>query len=89
MENLMIQYAPHVSAVDFAPFLESEDCGIKISRLIEGAKGNEIIHKNVNRNECRDYVEKMAMEYAGKFLKEWNGWTWRWYVDEFMKRVGL
>lgn len=89
MENLKIQYAPHLPMIDFTPFVESEEWGIKVQRMIDGAKGNTIIHKHVTAEECREYLEKFAMSYVGKFLRNWNGWTWRWYVDEFMKRVGL
>lgn len=89
MKNLKIQYAPHVPEIDFSSFVEGESFGVKTQRLIKAAKGELIFHKHVSRMECAEAVEKAAMEYVGPFLRNWNGWTWRWYVDEFMKRVGI
>lgn len=87
--NLKIQYAPYVPEIDFTPFIESEDCGIKVSRLIDGAKGKVIIHKSISARECYDVLWDAAMMYVGKFLRNWNGWTWAWYVEEFFKRLQL
>lgn len=90
MENLKIQYAPYVPEVDFAEFVESKVGQIKVSDIIEGAKGNICIHPALSKADYKECVGKMAMEFVGKFLaNKWNGWTWRWYVDEFMKRVGI
>lgn len=89
MENLKIQYAPHVPMVDFAPFLNSNELGLPISRIIEGAKGNIVINKSCSKMDCYEAVFSEAMKYVGKFLRNWNGWTWRWYVEEFMRRVGI
>lgn len=88
MENLKIQYAPYVPEVDFGKFIESDERGLSISKIVEAAKGNFVI-PGFSPMDCYEIVFSEAMQFVGPFLKHWNGWTWRWYVEEFMKRVGL
>ncbi len=88
MKKLMVQYGT-CPKVDFRPFMDSEDCGLKMAYIVEAAKGNIIIDDVLTKEDYRDYLFKQCMNYVGRFLRNWNGWTWQWYVNEFCKIVGV
>lgn len=89
MDNLQIQYSDVTPLIDFSKFVNSELYGVKTQRIISMAKGDIPPHKGQDREDYREYLFNEAMNFVDPFLRNWNGWTWRWYVNEFLQRIGL
>lgn len=92
MENLKIQYSEYLPEIDFGEFINGDYChGISTTEFIEMAKGNipEKYQPYVTKEEAWDYLAKFAIEFVGQYLKNWNGWTWQWYVSQFLLKLGL
>ena len=88
MENLKIKYNDALPEIDFSVFYNSSDsCGIEIKRIIEGMKGNDF--EEAGRLMCYEVMWNYAMNFVSPQLKNWNGWTQAWYVEEFLKRCGF
>ena len=88
MENLKIQYSQNLPEIDFAEFVNQDNFGWSTQHFIDGAKGT-FKNKHFSQVDFYECLWKMAMEFVEKQIPNWNGVTQCWYVDEFIKAVGV
>lgn len=90
LTNYVIQYHAGLPAVDFTPFIEGQDsCAIEHRTYIEGAQGKDPLNANISPLHYYELIWKLALSFVETPLKDWNGTTKAWYVDEFFHKLGF
>lgn len=88
--ELRIQYNDALPMIDFGEFMNGSDsCDLSHKEILAGAKGESEELKDCDADMCYNHLCNELWSFVEKPLRHWNGWTKRWYIEEFLKLMGF